>query len=120
MESKTVKLDGKVITVRELTVREIKELFDMPDNATMVDRIGAILGKCAFLGKGGSVDEEFILDYSPSDLQPLIDTMVEVNSAFFAQAASVGMEQAAQALRQIMNAVSMIAFSSASSPDTEQ
>ncbi len=113
MESKTVNLGGTHITVRELTVMEIQKMTNMPESAGWVERIGFVLGECA------SIETDFLMSYPPSELQGLIDAMLEVNAAFFAQAAAVGMDGAAQALRRIIGAVSMIAFSSLSDQATE-
>lgn len=113
MESKVVELGKEKITVRELTVKEIRDLARMPDESTVVDRLQVLLKKCA------GIDPDQLLGFAPSDLQPLIDSMLEVNASFFAQAAAVGMESAGQALRKIIGAVSMIAFSSVSTTDMD-
>ena len=80
MKSKTVKIDSTAVTVREFTVAEISELFAMDDAASLVDRMVFMLDTCSSM----NLDE--IREYSPSDLQPLIDALLEVNQSFFAQA----------------------------------
>jgi len=55
---------------------------------------------------------------SPSELVPLIDTMLEVNQAFFDLAARLEMKQIAASLRQKLQSVSMLAYLPSSSPAT--
>ncbi len=114
MRNLTIDVAGKKVRVRELTVREIKTLADMPEDVSIADRLTGLLETCA-----DGIKKDDLLDFAPSELQPLIDTMLEVNSAFFDQASAIGMDAAGEALKQMIGAVSMIAFCSASETVTE-
>ncbi len=105
MKNETVKLGDKRITVRELTVKEIKELFDFPEEAPVVDLLTFLLSTSC---KG--ITQEELLEFSPSELEPLIDSMLKVNTAFFAQSKQVGMGDVGAALEKMIGAISMTAL----------
>lgn len=114
MKSKTVKIDATPVTIRELTVTEVSALFGMDQDTNLIDRLEFMLGCCS------DMDIKAIMKHSPSDLQPLIDALIEVNASFFAQADQVGMAAAAEVLKNLLQSLSMIVFVRSSQPDTGQ
>lgn len=72
------------------------------------------------LEKGTDIDREFILQRSPSELEPLVAAMLEVNNSFFEQTRAVGMHDAAKELEKMIRQIFIVAFLPLSVPDTEQ
>jgi len=105
VKTEQVKIDSKSFMVKEMTLFQLKEFFDMPRDSTIIDRIDKLLSFCVpeLLGDTS--------DYSPSELQPIIDAMLRVNDAFFVQAAALEMGAAAEQIKKIMNGLSIIVFS---------
>ena len=114
MQSKVVNLGNKKITVRELTVGEIKELFDMPEKCPVIDRLTFLLSKSC----SGSVNQEELLKFPPSELNEFIECMLEVNQSFFDQAVKAGMTEAMAALKGMMAAISIGGLLPSSKPVT--
>jgi len=100
---KTVKLGGKTVTVRELTVAEIHALA-VGGAENPVDTIIQLLTTCT------SAKPEDIPPLTPSEIDPLIEAMLEVNNRFFVQMQGIGMEETAEALRRLIRSVSVLPF----------
>lgn len=120
---KDVQVDKTVYTVRELTVKEIINLFqrvekkspDSEDTDT-TDSIGYLkseLQQMLALGLEGDYKVEDFYDMSPSELKQIYEAFKEVNSVFFGIARQVGMgELLEQVIRQIRIAFSEVLVSS--------
>lgn len=102
--SKTLILAGKTITVRELTVQEIYDLSQPEDKINQVNTLAVLLTTAT------SATREDIMPLAPSQLQPLIDLLMEVNSPFLGQMRAVKMEDAANALERILGSISALPF----------
>ena len=102
--SKTLNLAGKNVTVRELTVQEIYDLSQLGDETNQVNTLAVLLSTAT------SATREDILPLAPSQLQPLIDLFLEVNSPFLGQMRAVGMKEAAAALERILGSISALPF----------
>jgi len=100
---KTVKLGSKTVTVRELTVAEIHSLAT-GGAENPVDTIIQLLTTCS------SAKPEDIPPLTPSEIDPLIEAMLEVNSRFFGQMQAIGMEEGAESLRRLIKSVSVLPF----------
>lgn len=111
MKTKAVTVGDTTVTIRELLLEDISELFAMDDDTSLIDRLTFMLGRCA------SIEAAEIKKHAPSDLQPLIDGFSEVNASFLAQADQVGMAPAAKALENIFQSLCMIAFAPSSLTD---
>ena len=107
MQSAIVHLGkNQKVTVRELTVKEIKELFDMPEEVSPIDRLTFLLNKIS----SGTLKNEELLRFSPSELDGLVESMLKVNKSFFAQAERVGMMAVGEGLEKMICSVSMTAL----------
>lgn len=101
--SKTVKINDTTVTVRELTVREIYDLANgSGDNAAAA--IAELLETCS------TVKTEFVMELAPSELQPLIEAMIEVNRPFLDQAAAIGMDEAAAGMEKMVRSIFSLPF----------
>lgn len=85
-KSKIVKIDDLEVTLKELRVRDIYELFSEDEDVTMMDRCDDLLSRCSNLRR------EQILDMTPTDVQTLWEGFREVNAAFLDMAAQVGLD----------------------------
>jgi hypothetical protein len=85
-KSKIIKIDTLEITIKELRVRDIYELFSGDEDAPMLDRFDDLLTRCM------DIDREQMLDMTPSDLKTIWDGFREVNVAFLDMAALVGID----------------------------
>ncbi len=107
-KSKVLEIDGTDITLKELRVLDIFEIFSGEDNAglSMKERLCDLLARCSDL------TWEQVLQMTPTDLKEVWDGFVEVNRAFLDLAAMAGLddlpglirsslrEQFAESLRQ--------------------
>lgn len=98
--------------VRELVLSEISELLNAPPRP-VVDGISHLLGMCS------DAKREDLMAYAPSDIDPLIKKMLELNKDFFDQAEVLQEPEIASALRQRLLRISMLAYVPLSSPATE-
>ena len=104
IKTKTVKLEGKTFVVQEMTLKQLSAFFNMPVESTIIDRINSLLEYCV-----PGLDD--VISYSPSELQMIIDAMLEVNDSFFVQAAALGMQAAAEQLEKVIKGLSIVASS---------
>lgn len=102
--SKTLDFYGKTITVRELTVQEIYDLSHLEDSTNQVKVLTTLLTTAT------SATREDIFPRAPSQLQPLIDLFMEVNSPFLGQMRTTGMAEAAVALENLLGSIFVLPF----------
>lgn len=74
--------DGKEVIVRELTVKQVRDLFMKPP-VDLVDSL--MLGECSLteLEDISDLSKEDMESMAPSDLQAVLDAAKEVNPGFF-------------------------------------
>lgn len=90
---KSIKIDKKDIIVKELSVKDIMELFDTEENKdknkdiSITDQLNKILPKIV------NVSIEDLKEMYPSDIKQIWDAVKEVNSSFFAVMTSLGVEK---------------------------
>jgi len=97
---KTCEIDGKQIVVKELTIKQIKSLFDFADvpneasaNALLDHFGGKILPLCTNL----TMDD--LEELRPSDAAEIWEAVREVNATFFGIAKLAGLKEIAVQLR---------------------
>jgi uncharacterized protein YdeI (YjbR/CyaY-like superfamily) len=84
-KQKIIKIDAKEITVRELRVKDIKEIIEKGENLSEgLNQIADILPLATDL----TLDQ--IEDMAPSELQIIWDAFREVNAVFFDLVAKTG------------------------------
>jgi len=90
---KTLKIDDREITVRELTVKQIMGLFDSAGqgDATTDDLAGILKDKLSLVS---DLALEDVASMAPSELRQVWDAVKEVNTDFFDLARAVGLGQA--------------------------
>lgn len=103
-QAKTVPLNGETITVRELTLEEINTLTKRPENESPIEAITALYETCT------TAKIEKLMPLCPSELEPLVAAVVEVNSSFLSQAEKVNAEDVGDALKGMIQSLSLIAF----------
>lgn len=110
--SGTVEVNGQKVMVREFTLQEIDDFSNMGEvsQAELMSRL---------IATATSVDIDFIKPLAPSELQPLVDKMLEVNTSFFDQAGAAGMAEAADGLARLIKGIFIVAFLPSSDPATE-
>ena len=102
---KTLKIDDREITVRELTVKQIMGLFDSAGqgDATTADLAGILKDK---LGLVTDLALDDMTAMAPSELRQVWDAAKEVNADFFDLARAVGLGQTVdQVLAQLKEAL---------------
>ncbi|MBU0995395.1 MAG: hypothetical protein KJ737_23100 [Proteobacteria bacterium] len=89
---KTIKIDDREITVKELRVKDYITLFQFeekkdPDLETILSQVKAILPKVVNI----AVDD--MLDMAPSEIDLIWNTFKEVNASFLGAAQKLGLEK---------------------------
>lgn len=110
---KTVLVAGQEVKVSELTMRDIHDLAvaDMTSESV-------VTGVRMLVEKATTLSAEQLMGQYPSDLQPLIEALLEVNKAFFGQAAALGMQSAAALVENKIKGLFMLACVPLSEPGT--
>ena len=98
-----VEIDRKVYTVNELTMQQIVDL-----TAGEADNIAAPITR--LLEMSTDAKKEDILTMAPSEIQLLVDAMVNVNSPFFLQAIKIGAKESAEQFENLLRSIYLIAF----------
>lgn len=111
--SKVIDLGREKVTVRELTLAEIKDLFDKVE-------VSATDGMLNMLTTCSTAKKEQLLARAPSEIQPFVDGLVEVNSSFLGQCRQLNNKDLAESFENLLRQVSLIAFLQSSPPDTEK
>lgn len=89
---KTIKIDDREITVKELTPRDILDILDGVDESNLkTGDLAALLDK--HLDKAVDLKFDDFLDIPPSEIKNIYDAFREVNSVFFELAGQMGMSQ---------------------------
>jgi hypothetical protein len=110
-KSKVIDMGRDKVTVRELTLEEIHTLFETAES-NAADGILNMLTSCS------DAKRDKLLGQAPSDMQPLVDGLVEVNSSFLGQCRQVNNKALADSFENLLRQVSLIAFLQSSPPDT--
>lgn len=112
VKTSTVKIGKRQVMVRELTLREVRDLMLTPPRE-IVEGVASLLAACT------DITTEELMDYAPSELQPLIDTILEINADFFAQAEMLEETAVSALMRGKILRISMLAYVPSSPPATE-
>lgn len=84
-KTKTIKIDDREITIKELRVKDIRQLMDQAGGGDFgLSRIGDLLPMVTDL------EPEALDDMAPSEIKTLWDAFREVNAVFFDLAARAG------------------------------
>lgn len=94
----TITINDRVITVHELTNRQIWELRQQYTDTSMADMLEIMLPLCVDCSK------DFLLDLTPSETQEVFDKFKEVNSVFFDLLGRLGIMDALGGLRETIAA----------------
>jgi len=89
-KKKTIKIDDKEITIRELRVKDILEVFDSFGEKNLSDIQGQIE---TFLPRVTDAKLKDLKDMAPSEITLLYDAFREVNASFFDMARSAGLDR---------------------------
>lgn len=76
-KSTTFTLNDRVITINELTMRQIMEFKDLFTGTDLLTGMQALIGLLT------DATPEFLLDLTPSELKSLYEKVKEVNADFF-------------------------------------
>lgn len=119
MKQKTVKINDREITVKELTPRNILDILDGVDeqNIQTTDLV-ELLNK--HLDKAVNLKFEEILDIPPSDLKELYEAFKEVNSIFFDMAGQMGLGQILVRAKEAFDQDVSKLFASLQKPGTQE
>jgi hypothetical protein len=121
-QSKAITIDDRRITVKEITVREIRSFWQ--DMET--EPAGGVEGIYSVLARFLPVAVEDITidgldDLAPSEIQILYDTFMEVNTVFFKAARLIeGEDPIIVGLRKALLPLLMIRFAGLFAPDTPE
>jgi len=82
---KTIKIDDKEITVKELIVRDVLELFKIEDGTPFIKIVDR------FLPRTTTLTRDELRDMDPSEIKAVVEAWKEVNQDFFGMADLIGM-----------------------------
>jgi Tfp pilus assembly PilM family ATPase len=82
---KTIKIDDKEITVKELIVRDVLELFKIEDGTPFIKIVDR------FLPRTTTLTRDELRDMAPSEIKAVVEAWKEVNQDFFGMADLIGM-----------------------------
>jgi len=111
-QRKVIKIDDREITVKEITVREIRSFWQdlETEPAAGVDGIYNVLTRFIPVAVDG-ITVEGLDDLAPSEVQVLYDTFMEVNTVFFKAARLIeGEDPIIVGLRRALLPLLMIRF----------
>jgi hypothetical protein len=109
-KQKMIKIDDREITVKELRVKDIRQILDLPENEG--DLI-SLLDK--FLPSVTTLKRENMDEMAPSELKAIWEVFKEVNADFLAAAEHLGL---GKMLGNLIRAHLNEAFANLSSVDT--
>jgi len=93
---KTLKIDDREITVKELRVKDIIELFgEAGESSDVMSKIEYFLPRFT---DGITVEE--LKEMAPSEIKSIYDTFREVNEVFFVLALGMGLAGAIEEIKQ--------------------
>lgn len=96
--AKEIKIGKKTYTVRELVLREIRELTSMAEE-NPIDSL------CRLLTMSTTATPEDLFEYKPSEVQEFIDAVMEVNAPFLSMAEAANMQEVADGLRGLIRSI---------------
>lgn len=105
-----VKIDDKEITVKELTVREVLDIFNGLSDSTNIKE--TLLGD---LPKMTDATAEELLEMAPSDLETLVEAAKRVNASFFKIAQQAGLGKMLERILETFRLDCLTSFASKSS-----
>ena len=112
-KEKKIKIGEKEITVYEMKIREIIELFDgLDEDEGIATQIEAILPRIT------DARTEDLLDMTPSEAKEIYDAVREINAVFFEVARGMGMEAIGLQIKDAILQDFKQAFASSSKQDT--
>ena len=109
--SKTIELRDKPVTVRELLLCEILEITKDAERP-------AVEATLDLYEAASSLTKEDIVKYYPSELQTVIDALVEVNKSFLEQAGLLKETGLPALFQGLIESPCLIPFTSLSQQDT--
>jgi len=112
MTDEKVTIDKLAITVNELTMQQIADLMK-------IDEENATTSVIKLLEATTNIKASELMPLKPSEIQGIVDKMVEVNTPFLSQQRAIGNDLAAEALEKLLRSVCMIAFLPSLPQDTE-
>lgn len=114
-----IKIDNREVTVKELTPRNILDIFDgIDENSLEIGELVEILNK--HLDKAVDLKLNDFLDIPPSEIKKIYEKFREVNAVFFDLAGQMGMDQIlARAKEAFVQDVSKL-FATSLKPDTQE
>ena len=98
--------------VRELVLSEINELMNAPSRP-MVEAIAHLVGMCT------DVKPDELMSCAPSDIDPLMQKLLELNHDFFSHAEALQQTDVSAEMRRMIMRISMLAYLPSSKQDTE-
>lgn len=116
-KSKTLQIDNKEITITELRVREILEIFDEFAEDTDLDVLKNQGEK--LLSKIAGLTLEDLKQMYPSDIKQIYDAFSEVNSFFFETVKNLGLDKLIPEITQSLAKDLSELCSDLLKPDTE-
>ena len=90
-KTKSIKIDDREITVKELTLKDIQELIDSA-------KTGVLPALEVLLTKACGITADDLSAYAPSEIEMLYDVFMDVNASFFRIADRLGLQQVAATL----------------------
>lgn len=102
---KTIKIDEREITIKELRVKDIKQIFDGESGQTLMDHLPLVT----------DLSKEDIDDLAPSELSTVWNAVKEVNADFLALMAKSGILKSIEATAM---KILMQPSAGSSNPDT--
>ncbi len=110
--STTAKLGEKTVMVRELTLQEIHDITTAGESSP-AEAICGLLETCT------NITRKDLMPCAPSDIDPLVSAISEVNQSFLDQANALGMEELAVSFANLIKSIFTIAFLPSSDQDTD-
>jgi len=93
---KSIKIDDKEITVKELRVKDIVEVFSSGDNAAdLMSKLTILLPRFT-----DGITPEDLQEMAPSEIKSIYDAFREVNDVFFELALEMGLAGAVEEIKQ--------------------
>ncbi len=109
----TIKIDYREVTVMELTVQDIMELFQADKEADFLELVNT------WLPRTTDLTLEEMKTMAPSELEQVFNTWKEVNSAFFRMARAAGLGQILTELQEAMKQDFVRLFFASLKPGTQ-
>jgi len=89
-KTKTIRIDGHEITVKELRVKDLQKITEAGDNFFLADHIGLLC----------DVDLSALYEMAPSEIRIIYEAVMEVNADFLELMEKTGMIKTIKNLMQ--------------------